>query len=38
MRSMTASLIQSIGNVSETGNKISQATLIEKFPNTSVMQ
>ena len=34
MRSMTASLLQSIDEVSETDKKISQATLIEKFSNT----
>ena len=34
MRSMTASLSQSIDIVSETDKKISQAALVEKFPNT----
>ena len=34
MRSMTTSLLQSIDEVSETDKKISQAALIEKFPNT----
>ena len=34
MRSMTASLIQSIDKVSDIDNKISHASLIEKFPNT----
>ena len=34
MRSMTASLIQSIDKVSEIDRKISYAALIEKFPNT----
>ena len=34
MRSMMASLSQSIDEVSETDQKISQAVLIEKFPNT----
>ena len=34
MRSMTNSLSQSIDKVSGIDNKISQASLIEKFPNT----
>ena len=34
MRFMTTSLLQSIDEVSETDKKISQAALIEKFPNT----
>ena len=34
MRSMISSLSQSIDIVSETDQKISQAVLIEKFPNT----
>ena len=34
MRSMTASLPQSIDIVTEIDKKISQAALIEKFPNT----
>ena len=34
MRSMTNSLSQSIDKVSGIDNKISQAPLIEKFPNT----
>ena len=34
VRSMTNSLSQSIDTISEIDNKISQALLIEKFPNT----
>ena len=34
MRSMSVSLLQSIDEVSETDKKVSQAALIEKFPNT----
>ena len=34
MRSMIKSLLQSIDKVSGIDNKISQALLIEKFPNT----
>ena len=34
IRSITASLLQSIDEVSETDKKVSQAALIEKFPNT----
>ena len=34
MRSMMASLSQSINKISKIDKKISQATLIEKFPNT----
>ena len=34
IRSMSVSLLQSIDEVSETDKKVSQAALIEKFPNT----
>ena len=34
MRSMMASLSQSINKISKIDKKTSQATLIEKFPNT----
>ena len=34
MRSMVSSILQSIDKVSEADKKISQAALIEKFPNT----
>ena len=34
MRSMIDSLLQSISKVSEIDNKITQAPLTEKFPNT----
>ena len=38
MRSMIASLSQSVNKISKIDKKISQATLIEKSPNTYVIK